>query len=65
MSVLFRCSFKTGMFSRFLKVAISTSNFLNEVYNGGFVTEFNVSMLKKNHRKFEIMYMKLGNKNQN
>ena len=36
MSVLFRRSFKTAIFSRFLKVAIATSNFMNEVYNGGF-----------------------------
>ena len=35
------------MFSRFLKVAIATSNFMNEVYNGGFLPEFNISMLKK------------------
>ena len=46
MSVLFRRSFKTATFSRFLKVAIATSNFMNEVYNGGFAPEFSVSMLK-------------------
>ena len=45
--VLFRCSFKTAIFSRFLKVAIATSNFMNEVYNGGFAPEFSVSMLKE------------------
>ena len=47
MSVLSRCSFKTAIFSRFLKVDIATSNFMNEVYNGGFVPEFSVSMLKE------------------
>ena len=35
------------MFSRFLKVAIATSNFMNEVYNGGFSREFSISMLKE------------------
>ena len=47
MSVLFRRSSKTAMLSRFLKVAIATSNVMNEVYNGGFVPEFSVSMLKE------------------
>ena len=36
-----------SMFSRFLKVAIATSNFMNEVYNGGFSPVFSVSMLKE------------------
>ena len=36
MSILFRQSLKTAMFSRFLKMAIATSNFMIEVYNGGF-----------------------------
>ena len=35
-SILFRRSFKTAIFSRFLKVAIATSNFMKEVYNGEF-----------------------------
>ena len=35
------------MFSRFLKVAIATSNLMNEVYNGGFSPEFSVSMFKE------------------
>ena len=35
MSVLIRRSFKTAIFSRFSKVAIATSNFMNKVYNGG------------------------------
>ena len=47
MSVLFRRSFKTAVFSSFLKVIIATSNFMNEVYNGGFAPEFSVSMLKE------------------
>ena len=48
MPVLFRRSSKTAIFSRFIKVAIPTSNFMNEVYNGGFSPEFSVSMLKEN-----------------
>ena len=47
MSVLFRCCSKTAIVSKFLKVAITTSNFLNKVYNGGFALEFSVSMLKE------------------
>ena len=46
MSLLFRRSFKTVIFSRFLKVALATSNFMKEVYNSGFASEFGVSMLK-------------------
>ena len=50
MSVLFRHSSKTAMFSRFLKIAIGTSNFMDDVFNGrliGGVWRFNV---KRNHR---------------
>ena len=47
MSVLFRRSFKTAIFSRFLKLAIARSNFTNEFYNGGFGPEFSVSVLKE------------------
>ena len=47
MSVLFRRSFKTVIFSRFLKVAIATSNFIHEAYNGGFAPDFSVSILKE------------------
>ena len=47
MSVLFRRSFKTTIFSIFLKVALATSNFMNEFYDGGFTPEFSVSMLKE------------------
>ena len=39
------------MFSKFLKLAIATSKFMNEVYNGGFSHEFSVSMLQ------EIIYV--------
>ena len=39
--------FKTAMFSRFLKVAIPTSNFMNKVYNGGFSPEHSILMLKE------------------
>ena len=37
----------TAMVSSFLKVAIATSNFMNNVYNGEFSPEFSVSMLKE------------------
>ena len=38
MSVLLRCPSKVAMFSRFLKVAIATLNFINKVYNCGLVS---------------------------
>ena len=47
MVVLFRRSFKAAIFSRFLKVAVGKSNFINEVCNGRFAPEFRVSMLKE------------------
>ena len=47
MSVLFRGSFRTVIFSRFLKVPIATSNFINKFYNGEFAPEFSVSMSKE------------------
>ena len=50
MSVLFRQLFRTAVFSRFFKVAIAASNFMNEFYNGGFAPEFSVSMLKETIR---------------
>ena len=70
MPILFRHSFKTAINSRFLNVAIATSNFMDEVCNGGFAPKLSVSMLswwfqKKPSRQFEIMYMKLRNKKQN
>ena len=40
MSDLFRRYFKTAIFSRFSKVAIATSNFMKQAYNGGFGPEF-------------------------
>ena len=43
MSIWFRRSFKTCIFSRFFKVAIATSNFMTEIYNGGLAPEFSVS----------------------
>ena len=46
-SALFRCLCRTAIFSRFSKVAIPTSNFMNKFYNGGFAPEFSVSMLKE------------------
>ena len=42
MSILFKRSSKSVMFSRFLKVAT-----MNEVYNSEFLPEFNVSILKE------------------
>ena len=47
MSVLIRHSSKTAIFSRFLKVTIATSKFMNELYNGRFLLEFSVSTLKE------------------
>ena len=47
MSVLFRRFVKTAILSRFLKVAMATSNFMNEIYNGGFASKLSVSMLKQ------------------
>ena len=47
MPVLFRRSFKTVIFSGFLKVATATSNIMKEVYNGGFAPKFSVSILKE------------------
>ena len=47
MSVLFTRSFKTAIFSRFLKITIATSNFINKIYNGGSAPEFIFSMLKE------------------
>ena len=47
LSVLFRRLFRTAIFSRSSQMAIATSNFMNEFYNGGFRPEFSVSMLKE------------------
>ena len=47
MSVLFRGTSETVIFGKFLKVAIATSTFIKEVYNGWFVPEFTVSILKE------------------
>ena len=47
MSVLFTCTFETALFSRFLKVAIAMSKFMNEVYDGRFASEYKVSMSKE------------------
>ena len=44
---LFRRPFKTAILSKFLKVAIARSNFVNKVYNGGLAPEFSVAMLKE------------------
>ena len=40
-------TFKTAIFSRFLKVVVATSNFMNEVYNDRLAPEFSLSMLKE------------------
>ena len=47
MSVVSRRSLKTPIFSRFLKVAIAALNFMNEVFNSGFVPESSISELNK------------------
>ena len=47
MPVLFTRCFKAAIFSRSFEVAIATSNFMKEVYNGGFAPEFSVSMFIK------------------
>ena len=47
MSVLFRNSFRTAMFSRFLKVAIAMPHLMSKFYNGRFAPEFSDSMLKE------------------
>ena len=47
MSILIRRCFKTSIFSRFLKVAMATSNIITEVYIGGIVSGYSVSMLKE------------------
>ena len=47
MSVLPGHDFKIAMFSRFLKVAIATSIFMNKVYNREYSPRFSISMLKK------------------
>ena len=47
MYVLFRRSFKTAIFRRFLKVAIATSNSMSKVYDDEFAPDFSVSMLKE------------------
>ena len=47
MSILFRSSFKTAAFSRFVKVAIARSNVMNEAYEWRISPQFSVSMLKE------------------
>ena len=47
MFVLFRSSSKTVVFSRFLKMAVAKSDFMNEDYNCGFVQKLSVSILKE------------------
>ena len=47
MFVLFRHSSKTAILSRFVKVFIAMSNFMNEVYNGGFLPDLSASLLKE------------------
>ena len=47
MPVLFRRFYRTAIISRFSKVVIVTSNFMNEFVNGGFSSELSVSMLKE------------------
>ena len=46
------------MFNKFLKVAIATSHFIKEVYNG----DFYQSLAFQSSRQFKIMYRKLEKK---
>ena len=52
MPVLFRHSFRTAIFSRFLKVAIGKSDFMNEFYNDGFSLKMEV--LKERLKKKDM-----------
>ena len=47
--VLFRHSSNTAKFSRFLKAAIATPNFMNEIYNRGIFDRVNRLNGKRNH----------------
>ena len=47
MSVILKLSFKTIIFSRFFNKAVATSNFMSEVYNGGFGRKFSVLRIKE------------------
>ena len=47
LSVLFRRCFKNKIFSRFLKVATTTSNVMNKLCNWRFAPESSISMLKE------------------
>ena len=47
MCVISGCSFKTAIFSKFLKVAMARSSFMKEMYHARFVPEFSVSVLKE------------------
>ena len=47
MSVFIRRYCKTAVFTSLLKVPIPISSFMSEVYNGRFVSEFSLSMLKE------------------
>ena len=47
MAVLSRRLFRTAIFSKFAKEAKATSNFMSEFYNGRFLPEFCVSILKE------------------
>ena len=63
MSVLFRRSSKTLILKTFLKVATVASDFINKVYNGGLLSEFRISMLKKKKFcEFEIMLTVMFNR---
>ena len=47
LTISFRCSSKADIFGSFLNAAIATWNIMNEVYNGGFVPDFNASTSKE------------------
>ena len=52
MSVINRRSFKTAIFSSYLKVAMATSSFMNKIYSGGFVSAISISVLKEIDSQF-------------
>ena len=55
----------TVMFRRLLKMAIATSNFMNEVYNDEFAPVFSVLVLKEVITPVRNFYRKLESEKQN
>ena len=57
MSVFSRRFSKTAVFSRFLKLAISMSNFMSKIYNKEFAPGVGVWYVKGNHHASSKLYM--------